>query len=386
MERITPLAKILAEANGIEWETLSGTGPGGQISEQDVLDYLTRVMSGEAEPPSTPVDAPPPDWDGQDKLPDLSGFDTAALSNAGVESDLTDYMQQNRAAAPATTTPSTPSADEFELDDEEETTPPAPTPAPAAPATPAPSAGLGNLLSRLYHKEEAAPTPVAAPPVAPTPAAPPVTPVVPAPVTPAPEPAHTEPVVPTPVVTPAPEPVHTEPVAPTPVVTPTPVSAPVAPVMNVSKGEGEVAFGTYLRRDVNVALLSDMQAQLKEALERDVPLALLVARAALRHAKDLDLQKVAIKNQDAAFLVAEGSLRDALSSQNAIEDAQLWITDAGSLGLDDLHYAGTPSLSIGRIVDGRASLSLQGDLSTEKAAQFLNAVALTLEKPVILLV
>ena len=45
MERIAPLAKILAEANGIEWEHLHGTGPGGQIVEQDILDYLTRVMS-----------------------------------------------------------------------------------------------------------------------------------------------------------------------------------------------------------------------------------------------------------------------------------------------------------------------------------------------------
>ena len=86
MERIAPLAKILAEANGIEWEQLRGTGAGGTIVEQDILDYLTRVMSGEAEPPSTPVDAPPPDWNGEDFPGAGAGmFDAGALSRAGVQ-------------------------------------------------------------------------------------------------------------------------------------------------------------------------------------------------------------------------------------------------------------------------------------------------------------
>ncbi|MFC6592104.1 E3 binding domain-containing protein [Deinococcus lacus] len=51
MDNISPLAKILAESNGIDWTQLQGTGAGGQIVEQDVINYLTRVMSGEAEPP-----------------------------------------------------------------------------------------------------------------------------------------------------------------------------------------------------------------------------------------------------------------------------------------------------------------------------------------------
>ena len=218
MERIAPLAKILAEANGIEWQQLNGTGAGGMIVEQDILDYLSRVMSGEAEPPSTPVDAPPPDWTGED-LPGGGMFDAQMLSQAGVESDIADFVQQSRPASTGL------SQDDFELDDEQDdqllappaapvssspfdippVTPAAPTfasgpvptepvpvspgpvnriqethlpepelpaaptptaPAPTAPAPAAPaSGGLGSLLSRLYQKDSDRPaTPAAAEP------------------------------------------------------------------------------------------------------------------------------------------------------------------------------------------------------------------------------
>lgn len=89
MEQIAPLAKILAEANGLEWRNLRGTGPGGTIVEQDVIDHLTRIMSGEEEPPSTPVDAPPPEWTGTE-LPPGGGLlapgmpSMDMLSSAGV--------------------------------------------------------------------------------------------------------------------------------------------------------------------------------------------------------------------------------------------------------------------------------------------------------------
>ena len=67
-----------------------GHGAGGTIVEQDILNYLSRIMSGEEEPPETPVDLPPPDWEG-----DLanSNFDMAALSEAGVDSDITSFIE-----------------------------------------------------------------------------------------------------------------------------------------------------------------------------------------------------------------------------------------------------------------------------------------------------
>ena len=190
MERIAPLAKILAEANGIDWEKLSGTGEGGMIVEQDILNYLSRVMTGEEDPPSTPVDAPPPDWNGED-IPGGGMFDANMLKGAGVEEDIATFVTQTRPAA--SSAPSVPAAtptrleeEDFELDDEPVSAPAPVTPAPAAaapvlpvtpdpvpaPVTPEPApataaAGLGSLLSRLYHKDP--PAPPATPEPAPAP-------------------------------------------------------------------------------------------------------------------------------------------------------------------------------------------------------------------------
>ncbi|MEF2279031.1 E3 binding domain-containing protein [Deinococcus sp. YIM 134068] len=206
MEQIAPLAKILAEANGIDWRTLRGSGEGGLIVEGDVLGHLARIMSGDEEPPPTPVDAPPPDWTGEDLSASLGlgltapGLPTAdQLRGAGVDSDITAFVAQAQSApAPAVAPALADDALDFELDDDQAIlAPPAPTPvaasawsapAPAEPtlppvpaftvpepvrpepvpviptpaAAPAPassgmSLGLGSLLSSLY--KPAAPTP-----------------------------------------------------------------------------------------------------------------------------------------------------------------------------------------------------------------------------------
>jgi len=44
--KITPLARRLAEENGIDWRKLQGTGPDGLIVERDILAYLAKVMAG----------------------------------------------------------------------------------------------------------------------------------------------------------------------------------------------------------------------------------------------------------------------------------------------------------------------------------------------------
>ncbi|SDE49810.1 e3 binding domain-containing protein [Thermus arciformis] len=56
---ITPLARRLAEENGIDWRKLQGTGPDGTIVERDILAYLAKVMAGEVDLPPLP-EAPPP--------------------------------------------------------------------------------------------------------------------------------------------------------------------------------------------------------------------------------------------------------------------------------------------------------------------------------------
>ncbi|MEW6504064.1 MAG: 2-oxoglutarate dehydrogenase complex dihydrolipoyllysine-residue succinyltransferase [Chloroflexota bacterium] len=48
---ITPLARKLAEEEGIPLEEISGSGSGGRITREDVLNYLSRQKSAVSEPP-----------------------------------------------------------------------------------------------------------------------------------------------------------------------------------------------------------------------------------------------------------------------------------------------------------------------------------------------
>ncbi|GHF41194.1 hypothetical protein HNQ07_001506 [Deinococcus metalli] len=510
MERIAPLAKILAEANGIDWQQLKGTGDGGMIVEQDILNYLSRIMSGEEEPPATPVDLPPPDWNGDvNSMPDLSGVSADQMARAGVEADLTALLGKAPVTPPSPEVPATAPAAldddlEFELDDAE---PSAPVPAPpAVPATPslggwewsaatpaapaavptvevpavqvpdvaapavsapafhfdapvasvpapavpapavaapvpaapvaaepalaAPSVGLGGLLSRLYQQPTpAAPAPAPAPvPVASPAVSPPMDTTedhsgpeldtgVPAPMPAAAEPAPAH-HVPAPDILPAvaadepalvaaphieapapePEPVaaapdpEPQPEVAAPDVVPTldaaPVAVPAAPEHAAAQPTGNaVWFGTYLRRDSDVGALSDLHGQLVAALGRELPLGLLVARAAQRHAADLGLTTVALHGQDGARSVAGDTLRAAAdAAAYAYEGTpDLLIVDAGAHDLDDLHFPQTTTLSLGRVQDGRAALSLNGDVDAARGAAFLTAVAQTLGQPVLLL-
>ncbi|WP_018110420.1 E3 binding domain-containing protein [Thermus igniterrae] len=57
--RITPLARRLAEENGIDWRRLQGTGPDGTIVERDILAFLAKVMAGEVDLPPMPEEPPP---------------------------------------------------------------------------------------------------------------------------------------------------------------------------------------------------------------------------------------------------------------------------------------------------------------------------------------
>ncbi|GAA5513566.1 hypothetical protein Dcar01_02307 [Deinococcus carri] len=495
MERIAPLAKILAEANGIDWRNLQGSGEGGLIVEQDILNYLSRVMSGEEDPPLTPVDAPPPEWTGTDLpagggllAPGMPSMDM--LSSAGVDSDLAALVGQPQPiqpqpiqsqpspapAAPAPAAAATPPQEdvlEFELEDEQvdtvplaaqpeavEVTPVRPaaeapfvpaaprltpqeparstetvpglaaeaqpvtepvaipagaptptTPPPATPAAPAAGgvmAGLGSLLSRLYQP---AAQPAGQTSSAPAPAEP-SAPVVPAPVPSAPQaevPAVEAPVVEAPVpaapsapaaeldeVAPQP-PVFAEP-EPAPQVA-EPLAEPVAeqmpepalpaqPAPEVARPREAVWFGTYLRRDLTATPATDLRRQLVAALGQDVPLALLVARAAQHHLGALGLDSVAMQDVDAgrARTVQPGSLRDALAALAGDHEGtpDLLVLDAGALDLDDLHLPHTLTLSVGRVQDGRAALSLQGEVDPAQAARFLANVAGTLEEPIIL--
>ncbi|GHG35047.1 hypothetical protein CBQ26_18850 [Deinococcus indicus] len=165
-------------------------------------------------------------------------------------------------------------------------------------------------------------------------------------------------------------------VAPVSAVVHTPAAAPA----------NAVWFGAYLRRDADVAALRDLQRQVSAALEQDLPLGLLVARAAQRHADTLGLGSVAVQGDTHAQTVGTGSLRDALAQLGTAQDGtpDLLVVDAGAHGLDDLHFPHTLTLSVGRVQDGRAALTLNGDVNPAHAAHFLAQVAGTLEQPILL--
>ncbi|WP_457638232.1 E3 binding domain-containing protein [Oceanithermus sp.] len=76
---ITPLARRLAEENGIDWRNLEGSGPDGTIVEKDILAFLAKVMAGEVELPPQPEDANPPE-----EIPDIAQVQEA-LAREGVD-------------------------------------------------------------------------------------------------------------------------------------------------------------------------------------------------------------------------------------------------------------------------------------------------------------
>ena len=218
-------------------------------------------------------------------------------------------------------------------------------------------------------------------------------PETPAPETPVPEapvsemPAAVEPHAPQ--LAPADHPAApTDPAAEHPV--PTQDAAPVLPA--AAPLPTPVAGGVSLRLNVPLAALTLAQRQLEEALGEPVPLSLLLGRAAARSLHLLELpQGVAVTLADAhghalrAPLTGEFRASLAGLSQPGEAAQGLLVLDAAALDLDELHL-GEYSLSLGRSQEGRAALSLRGNVDAPRAARFLHAVAALLETPIKLLV
>ena len=456
METIAPLAKVLAEANGIEWQVIQGSGDGGMITEQDILGYLARVMSGEEDAPTTPVDPEP-------SPAELAAYASPEmLSRAGVDSDLTEFLKDQSSQtsvgqtrveqAPVEQTiiavpeveaadfeledePAAPQIDEAPLADEPPATQPpviqpryaeadvpmpvvdvppvvtpvipsmiapqdvpstplpsAPLPTTPLPATPPPAPSgslLGGLLSSLYRKKDL-PQPEAAQP-APT-RFEPTPPPVPADVVPpiSAEPAAVS-VPPAPALGEVIEP-DVAPAAAAPAVAePMPVPEVAAPQVQPAAATWT---GLYLRREVDMSAMQEARDQLAEVLG-ELPLTMMVARAAQRHLSLLGLNSLAIANIQGQALKAEighdlrsdlKALSQAQPSGHSNGQAELLILDAGALDLDDLHYPQAVTLSLGRVQGGKAALSLSGDLDVQEAARFLAEVAALLATPMKLLV
>jgi hypothetical protein len=80
--KISPLAKRLAEENSIDWRVIHGTGPEGRVIERDILTYLAKVMSGEAELPRQPDVSEPPPPAGVSDMGMMPALDSMGLSGA----------------------------------------------------------------------------------------------------------------------------------------------------------------------------------------------------------------------------------------------------------------------------------------------------------------
>ena len=120
---ITPLARRLAEENGIDWRTLEGTGPEGNIVERDILAFLAKVMAGEVELPPQPEDEAPPE-----EVPDLSQVQEAlAREGVGLEDVVPGITSETSPQSFESETESEEDAF-FELDFDEEPEPAAETP------------------------------------------------------------------------------------------------------------------------------------------------------------------------------------------------------------------------------------------------------------------
>ncbi|WP_293911467.1 E3 binding domain-containing protein [Deinococcus sp.] len=190
---------------------------------------------------------------------------------------------------------------------------------------------------------------------------------------------------------------HAEPVPvlPVPVLGEVTVPEVHAPAAAAAMPAAAAWSGTYLRRDVDLVAMQDAQSQLADVLGESVPAALLVARAAQRHLGLLKLSGVAVANAQGQALSTElgGELRSAVKALHGAQTgsaqsngADLLILDAGALDLDDLHYPHAVTLSLGRVSNGRAALSLNGDVDAAQGARFLAEVAALLATPVKLLV
>ncbi|WP_083865859.1 E3 binding domain-containing protein [Deinococcus peraridilitoris] len=504
MEMIAPLAKVLAEANGIDWRHINGTGQSGLVVEEDILAYLARIMTGEEEPPATPVDAPPPDWNGE--MPSMH-----TLAAAGVDSDIADFVASARVENADPTVADLGIADlasadfgadamdfELELDEDDQfdspvtrdpedmantprdadyagaetletpggtdlpitpgplnpgmparpLTEPAtqPTPGYVDPAQDAPahqpsdsdfglpqdaptpeetpqdeaqdegrsgwhdqqpeeqrteaapqttSSMTGGLLSSLYSKPAQAepaqsePAQASQPDFADTPEfEEPEQPPVAA--------THLEPTVvqeavSTPDVQPEPmQPQVVEPTVVTPPVQPQ-ATAPTSAVYAEELAAPTAQRYATLRLSFDASALSSARTHLAEHFERPAPLSVFVARAASRRIDLLKLQSVGVYGVgDEVLPVATPNLtadfRAAVDDLHGAEGGQLsdlMVVDAGELGLDELQLpAGDLTLSLGRIRDGSATLTLTGPVSVRSGASFLQGVAELLETPI----
>ena len=107
--RASPLARRLAEERGVDLSTITGTGPGGRITEADVPEQGAPVAAATAAPAGSP--------NGQIKASPLAkrlarerGIDLSSLTGTGPEGRITEVDVPEHAPAAPAASPASPAA------------------------------------------------------------------------------------------------------------------------------------------------------------------------------------------------------------------------------------------------------------------------------------
>jgi e3 binding domain len=114
--KISPLAKRLAEENSIDWRLISGTGPEGRVIERDILNYLAKIMSGDADLPTIADVSEPDPGPGADfgALPGLDGVSNLAGASASLAKEGVDLSALLGSAPSASSLPPVSSMPDFD--------------------------------------------------------------------------------------------------------------------------------------------------------------------------------------------------------------------------------------------------------------------------------
>ncbi|RDI95734.1 hypothetical protein DV704_05530 [Meiothermus sp. QL-1] len=353
--KITPLARRLAEENGIDWRQIQGTGPDGTVVERDILSFLAKVMAGEVNLPPTPEEAQP--------LPEPLTEKAMAQAQAVLQKE----GLQIGDLVPPSVQPTALDI-EFDLDLEtlpqdhpifEEETPPAPDPSPVLDlAEPEPLVASEPLPQLEWEEPPPNPELAGLPPLPPDE-----------------EPAPNPPVVP-----PAPPP------GPSPA-----LAQPSSPAALAETGIQGVRVQAW-QRMVVLGPAQEAAQTLSEAWGTEVDLYPLLFRAVERALAQLELGWQPVKGllegeQLKRFRVAPAqSLRGTLEAlRQASEPGEgLVVLSLLDTPFDQVVFPNVPTLTLGRAQGGLALLALSGGIEPALAGELLEQVARHLERPILL--
>ncbi len=171
----------------------------------------------------------------------------------------------------------------------------------------------------------------------------------------------------------------------------------VVPVTAPVQSSPFMSFGLLLRRHVEASALQDIREIAREELQQDdIDLTVFLIRAAAKavgeniaYAKILDNQ-IEVKQVKPSFNVSFRETLAALDKASAVQDIHqltLIVANMSNLDIDEaVLNLPVPVLTLGRLHDGKMTLTLSGNIPADKGSSLLSEMANLLAHPVRLLV